>query len=126
MKYFIPVFFASLILSSCNKKVEEPKLQSPDTVNNAATALKSEIDKLDKNAMKTHKGALNALINLPGGGPIPPHLLPIKETKLLKETDSTASYSISAVGGAKAKVAMKRRITGQDTVWIVTSTDEQP
>ena len=124
MKYSILIFSAAVLLSRCNKKGDEPKPQAPDTTNNVATAQKSHIDNMDKNVMKSHKGALDALVNLPGGGPIPPHMLPIRETTLLNETDSTALYSITAVGGARAKVAMRRRITAQDTTWIVVSTEE--
>ena len=126
MKYSILIFSAALLLSSCNnKKADEPKSQAPDTTNNFATDQKSHIDNMDKNAMKNHKSALDALINLPGGGPIPPHFLPVRDKKLLKETDSTATYDLtSSNGGMRAKVEMKRRITGQDTTWLVLSTEE--
>lgn len=125
MKYLITIFSAALILSSCNKKAEEPKRQVADTTNNPAAAVKNYVDNLDKDAMKTHKRAFDALVNLPGGGPIPPNLLPVKDVKLLRETDSTASYSfISGSEGIKVEVGMKRRITAEDTVWMVSGIEE--
>ncbi len=124
MKYFILIFVASLILSSCNKKVEEPKLQPPDSSNTQAIELRHKLDQMDKNAMKTHRGTLESLITLAVGGPIPPNLVPAKEIKLLQETDSTASYSLTGNSGMKGKVEMKRRITGQDTFWMATRIEE--
>ena len=123
MKYSILVLSASLILSSCNKKTEESNVKPPDTTN--SDALKKAMDHLDKNAFKTHRGAFNALLDLPVGGPIPPHMLPAKDVKLIEESDSIATYTfISEKTGIKGKVKMKRRITGQDTTWIVIGINE--
>src|SRR2546421_12506412 len=116
MKNFLTIIFAAFILSACSKKSDEPKPVIPDTTNDPSIAIKKAVGSLDKNKIKTHRGALEALMNLPGGGPIPPHLLPAKDLKLEKETDSTALYSFTtAYGGVKANVRMRRRITGAET-----------
>ncbi len=124
MKYFALIFLASLILSSCNKKNEEPKLPAPDTSNTQGIEMRHRLDQMDKNTMKTHRGTLESLVSLTSGGPIPPNLIPAKEIKLLQETDSTASYSLTGNSGVKGKVELKRRITGHDTIWMATRIEE--
>ncbi|MFI5263053.1 MAG: hypothetical protein ACHQM6_00900 [Candidatus Kapaibacterium sp.] len=128
MKYFITLFSLVLILSSCNKKGDEAKMSSGDTTRAVATvdsmqnAIKNNIS---KEKVATHKGSLDALIGLAQGGPIPPHMLPVKDAKFLEETDSTATYAItSGSTGAKAKVTMKRRVEGKDTTWIMSHIED--
>ena len=124
MKYRIAIIAAILFLSSC-KKTEVPQPQTIDSTNDQALAIKKAIEHQDKNSLKTHKGTLEALMNLPGGGPIPPLLLPVKDLQLTSETDSTASYSfIGGSSGAKAKIELKRKINGSDTSWIASPAEE--
>src|SRR5690242_7148961 len=95
MKYFLTICISGVLLTGC-KKSEEPKVQPPDTVTSVATALSNAIEHQDKNSLKNHKGAMEAIANLPEGGPIPPHLLPAKDITLVEATDSTALYTFVA------------------------------
>ena len=123
MKYFIAIFFTLFILNGCSKKGDEPKPVIPDTVNNASTVLKNKIDNQDKTKLRTHRGTLDAMMNLPTPGPIPPHLLPVKEVKLVEENANSATYSLTSANG-KAKLTLKRKVEGNDTTWIMSSMEE--
>ena len=124
MKYFAILFLSVFILSSC-KRTEEPKVVVVDTTNNTATVLKKAIDNMDKNTMKKHRTALDGILALPEGGPIPPHLLPAKDVKFLGETDSTATYSfLGGKSGVTVKIKLLRKITGPDTAWIMSGFEE--
>jgi hypothetical protein len=124
MKYFFTIISLSILLTAC-KKNDEPKPIIPDSTNDVGTSQKKAIDNFDKNKIRTSRGALDALIYIPGGGPIPPHLLPLKDITLDKESDSTAIYTFrTQIGEIKGKISMRKRITGSDTVWMVTGVEE--
>src|SRR5438034_7012702 len=123
MKYFVFLISIALIPVAC-KKAEEPKLVIPDTTKNPAIDLKNAIDTLDKRKLKSSRTTLDALINLPGGGPIPPHLLPAKDIRLESETENTATYSFTSNIGVKVRVKMQRRVGAKDTVWVVSGVEE--
>jgi hypothetical protein len=124
MKYFVILLASVFILSSC-KRTEEPKISVVDTTNNAATVLKKAIDSLDKNSMKKHRTALDGILSLPEGGPVPPHLLPAKDIKFLSETDSTATYSfLGGKAGITVKIRLLRVIHNPDTTWIMSGFEE--
>jgi hypothetical protein len=125
MKYILTICLCGLLLSSC-KKTDEVKPQAgSDTakvfVPPQRDAFDDSMKNIDKNKMKTHQGAIEFLMNLPPGGPIPPHLLPAKDIKLVSATANAAIYSFtSGTTGEKEKVMMKRNITdGKDTIWNI-------
>lgn len=119
MKYFILIFTALIIFNGCNKKVEEPKLVMPDTLYNPAIVQGNAIKNLDKNKMKTHRGTLDAMMNIPGPGPIPENMLPAKDITLVNESGNSATYTFTAATGTKEKVVLERKIAGADTTWTI-------
>jgi hypothetical protein len=126
MKYFITFVTAATLLSSCGKKADEapktvvPNSVSSDSAEKQTAALNNAISHMDKNKMKTARGTLDALINLPEGSPVPPFLRPVQDLKLTSETDSSATYSfVSGSTGIKAKIEEKKMIIGSDTMWTV-------
>jgi len=125
MKYLLTIVTAGILLSGCNKK-DEVKAPPFDSSRVAADSLQNVIkNTVSKDKVASHKGSLDALIALGKGGPIPPHMLPIKDTKFLEETDSTATYEItSGSTTAKAKVTMKQRVEGKDTVWVMSHIED--
>ena len=124
MKYFMPIVAALLLSTGCNKKVDEPKVIMPDTMYNPAVVRQKAIEAIGKDKMKTHKGTLETMANLPGPGPFPPHLLPVKTFTLVEETENSAIYTITSDKGAKAKVTLKRNIQGNDTSWIISPPED--
>ncbi len=133
MKYIITILASVLIFSSC-KKNDVPKEVFIDTTNNPATVLKYAIEHQDKEKIKHHQGAMEALVNLPEGGPIPPHLLPAKDLTFVEATDTTALYTFisgpnkinatTGTAGTKVKVGLKRVVSGTDTTWIMARFEE--
>jgi hypothetical protein len=129
MKYFFLLIFSILLLSSCNKTDTQPQAQKPverQPPPPYTPEVEQAFKQLDKEKMKKHESAIEVLTNFPPGGPIPPHLLPAKDIKLVSQNDSMATYSItSASTGAKAKVMLKKMVIHQkDTMWNVVAVEQ--
>jgi hypothetical protein len=123
MKYFLSFCILFTVLTSCKKTEEvQPQMQQsqPPPVDSTRMALEDAFKKIDKEKMKTHKGAIEVLANFPPGGPIPPHLLPAKNIKLLSANDTMATYTFtSGSTGMKGKAVLKKSLVRGDTMWIV-------
>ncbi|MDP4219230.1 MAG: hypothetical protein Q8916_06410 [Bacteroidota bacterium] len=125
MKYFITTFVLVLIIGC--KKTEEPKQQSGQPAHDTTThiqprspQMEEAFQHLDRQKMKSPDGALDIFVNLPPGGPIPPHLLPAQNIKRIGKTDSTVTYSfVSGTTKTDVKVTLKKIYVDRDTLWDV-------
>ena len=121
MKYLITGLIIVTALTGCNKsdevqKTSQVKLDSVTTA--AALPLEQTLSQADMEKMRTADGAFNIITNYSQGGPIPPHYLPAKDSKLESKTDSTATYTFtSGTTGKKVKLVMRKFGHGADIIW---------
>ncbi|MEP7235954.1 MAG: hypothetical protein ABI778_11730, partial [Ignavibacteriota bacterium] len=96
MKYSILIFSAFFVFSGCSKKDDLPKAPPFDSTNAVDDSLHKALLEMQKTKFSSARAALDGLIALPKGGPLPPHLLPVKEITPMEHTDTTASFALSS------------------------------
>lgn len=130
MKHTLTLLLVVVFISGCKKPedIKPPAVQqNADTqfVPPRSPQMEEAFQHLDRMKVKSDKGALDQYLNLADGGPVPPHLLPAKNVKLVSRNDTSATYTfVSGSTGIKAKIILKRIIAGKDTAWDVLSVGE--